>query len=151
VYLLLIHSFAIIKNIHSQDLTTMAPSKPLNESPDEITPLLPQTSNEPSPQTNGSSLLQNGPAGEPASEEEDETPLPMFQIFILCIARVMDPISFFSIFPFLPSMVKDSGVAEVDVGFYTGVIVCLFSILFFSSSPSILQCFKPFFFVAARL
>src|ERR1700710_1015713 len=88
---------------------------------DEITPLLP------SPQTSQSTgSRQNGHADAEAAtaEEEEEIPLPMFQIFILCIARIMDPISFFSIFPFVPSMVRDSGVLEEDVGFYTGVIVC---------------------------
>jgi hypothetical protein len=87
---------------------------------DEITPLLS------SPQTSGPTVSQqNGHADAEAAtvEEEEETPLPMFQIAILCIARMMDPISFFSIFPFVPSMVRDSGVLEEDVGFYTGVIV----------------------------
>jgi hypothetical protein len=87
---------------------------------DEITPLLPSSQN-----SGPTVSQQNGHADTEAAmaEEEEEIPLPMFQIAILCIARMMDPISFFSIFPFVPSMVRDSGVLEEDVGFYTGVIV----------------------------
>jgi hypothetical protein len=90
------------------------------EEADEITPLLsaPQSSEPTTSQQNGHA------DAEAAMAEEEEVPLPMFKIFILCIARIMDPISFFSIFPFVPSMVRDSGVLEEDVGFYTGLIVC---------------------------
>ncbi|KAF2430260.1 MFS general substrate transporter [Tothia fuscella] len=106
---------------------------------DEITPLLASNSSTPIDPENDTSVLENGnrkvPNGNghaPESEEDeedDDTPLPMGQIFILCIARMIDPIAFFSIFPFVPSMVQHMDVPEVDVGFYTGLIESIFSIV----------------------
>jgi hypothetical protein len=121
---------------HSTQITASA------DEPDEITPLLrPSESSEATkPQQNGHADAETATA-----EDEEEIPLPMFQIFILCIARVMDPISFFSIFPFVPSMVRDTGVLEEDVGFYTGVIVrasTSFTVPFiFSVLYILLNCF----------
>lgn len=56
--------------------------------------------------------------------EEDDKPLPKDQIFLLCFARLVEPIAFFCIFPFINQMIWDTGeVAETDVGFYSGLIV----------------------------
>lgn len=70
-------------------------------------------------------------AEEPAVEDEDEDkPLPIGQIMLLCYARLVEPIAFFSIFPFINQMILEvGGVREEDVGFYSGLIV---SIGFFS-------------------
>ena len=58
------------------------------------------------------------------SSAEDDTPLPKLQIALLCYARVVEPIAYFSIFPFINEMVQVVGnLDEGDVGFYTGVIV----------------------------
>ncbi|KAG9257173.1 major facilitator superfamily domain-containing protein [Emericellopsis atlantica] len=55
-------------------------------------------------------------------------PLPKLQIFLLCYARVMEPIAFFSIFPFIAQMVQRNGhLPESDVGFYSGLVESLFS------------------------
>ncbi|CAI4217757.1 unnamed protein product [Parascedosporium putredinis] len=55
-------------------------------------------------------------------------PLPKFQILLLSYARMMEPIAFFSIFPFLAKMVERNGkLPESDVGFYSGLIESLFS------------------------
>lgn len=57
-------------------------------------------------------------------EEEDDTPLPKMQIFLLCYARLVEPIAFFSIFPFINKMIWETGnLDEADVGFYAGLIV----------------------------
>lgn len=57
-----------------------------------------------------------------------ERPLPKGQIFLLCFARMMEPIAFFSIFPFIAQMVQKNGrLPESDVGFYSGLIESLFS------------------------
>ena len=62
------------------------------------------------------------------SNAEDDTPLPKLQIALLCYARVVEPIAYFSIFPFINEMVQVTGnLDEADVGFYTGVIVSLFT------------------------
>lgn len=57
-----------------------------------------------------------------------EKPLPRMQIFLLCFARAMEPVAFFSIFPFIAEMVHRIGdVPDSDVGFYSGLIESLFS------------------------
>ena len=54
---------------------------------------------------------------------EDDNPSPRVQFLFLCFARVVEPIAFFCIFPFINQMIRDTGVAEEDVGFYSGLIV----------------------------
>ncbi|RFU27859.1 hypothetical protein B7463_g8468, partial [Scytalidium lignicola] len=62
-------------------------------------------------------------------EEDDDTPLPKTQIFLLCYARLVEPIAFFSIFPFINKMIWETGnLDEADVGFYAGLIESLFSL-----------------------
>lgn len=52
--------------------------------------------------------------------------MPKLQIFFLCFARLVDPVSFFCIFPFVNEMIYEMGnVDEADVGFYSGLIVRL--------------------------
>lgn len=65
---------------------------------------------------------ENGTINNNKDVDEDK-PLPKEQIFFLCVARVVEPIAFFSIFPFINQMIRDTGVAEQDVGFYSGLIV----------------------------
>jgi MFS family permease len=61
-------------------------------------------------------------------ERDDGGPLPERQILLLCYARMMEPIAFFSIFPFVAQMVQRNGhLPESDVGFYSGLIESLFS------------------------
>ncbi|KAK3291396.1 major facilitator superfamily domain-containing protein [Chaetomium fimeti] len=78
----------------------------------------------------GSSL---GKHTNPTPRAEDdlccpEKPLPKGQILLLCFARMMEPIAFFSIFPFIAQMVQKNGqLPESDVGFYSGLIESLFS------------------------
>lgn len=65
---------------------------------------------------NGSSL--------PTTSDDDDKPLPKGQIFFLCLARIVEPIAFFCIFPFVNEMIWNTGeVAKTDVGFYSGLIV----------------------------
>jgi MFS family permease len=55
-------------------------------------------------------------------------PLPKAQIFLLCYTRVIEPIAFFSIFPYINSMIEHvGGIEKEDVGFYAGLIESLFS------------------------
>lgn len=69
-------------------------------------------------------LNEQGPAEDPA-----EKPLPRFQIFLLCYARFVEPIAFFSIFPYIKQMAQDNGnLPETDAGFYSGLIESLFSL-----------------------
>jgi hypothetical protein len=80
---------------------------------DETTPLLPPAETSDAPGTSQGS-----------SDAEDDKPLPMGQILLLCYGRLVDPIAFFAIFPFLPKQLHEqAGVPETDVGFYAGLIV----------------------------
>ncbi|RYP60721.1 hypothetical protein DL771_010409 [Monosporascus sp. 5C6A] len=61
--------------------------------------------------------------------EEEDKPLPKRQIFLLCYARLVEPIAFFSIFPYINQMVQENGqLPKADVGFYSGLIESLFSL-----------------------
>jgi hypothetical protein len=71
-----------------------------------------------------STTAANGHAEDSSGEDEDK-PLPKVQIFLLCFAKLTEPITFFSIFPFVNKMIHDLGIKEANVGFYAGVIVCL--------------------------
>ncbi|TVY80317.1 Efflux pump azaK [Lachnellula suecica] len=61
--------------------------------------------------------------------EEEDKPLPKLQMFLLCYARLIEPIAFFGIFPFLPRMVRENGnLKETQVGYYSGLIESAFSL-----------------------
>jgi MFS family permease len=80
-----------------------------------------------------SSFEQDAGAADPVVQVEhgvshSEKPLPKRQIFLLSFARMIEPIAFFSIFPFIAQMVQKNGrLPESDVGFYSGLIESLFS------------------------
>ena len=113
------------------------------QSLDENTPLLaaaPLPINEESivsEETNGdgngvhnSNGVVNGNGNEDAPQEDK--PLPKLQIFLLCLARLIEPVAFFGIFPFLPKMIEETGnLDEADIGFYSGLIVRSFPRLLF--------------------
>lgn len=59
----------------------------------------------------------------------DGKPLPVWQIAALCYARWVEPVAFFSIFPYINQMAQENGqLADADVGFYSGLIESLFSL-----------------------
>ncbi|KAF2456552.1 major facilitator superfamily domain-containing protein [Lineolata rhizophorae] len=71
---------------------------------------------------------ENG-EGDEEDEEDEDKPLPMRQIMLLCYARVVEPVAFFCILPFVNEMIWETGgLDEADVGFYTGLIDALFSL-----------------------
>ncbi|GKT44542.1 efflux pump azaK [Colletotrichum spaethianum] len=62
-------------------------------------------------------------------DDPEDKSLPVWQIFLLCYARLVEPMAFFSIFPFVNQMAQENGnLAEADVGFYSGLIESLFSL-----------------------
>ncbi|KAK6515141.1 hypothetical protein TWF506_007486 [Arthrobotrys conoides] len=91
---------------------------------DEQTPLLNPSQDFSEATTDiGSDGTQYGDAG------QDDKPLPMAQILFLCAARLIEPIAFFSIFPYINKMCQENGSLEdADVGFYSGLIESLFSL-----------------------
>lgn len=59
-----------------------------------------------------------------------ETPLPKLQIFLLSLSRVAEPLGFAILFPFVNSMVLDTGeISAGEVGYYVGWIESLFSLV----------------------
>ena len=111
----------------------------------ETTPLLAVSEAGPTAQANEE--LANGHANgdtKPASQrkdstsdvpplhrgEDDDAPLPKLQIFLLCFCSLVEPIAYFSIFPFINQMIKETGsIEETDVGFWSGMIESLFSLV----------------------
>ena len=95
----------------------------------ETTPLLAVSSENPVTQADSETLEINKIGGTATSpeDEDDDKPLPVGQIILLCYARLVEPIAFFSIFPFIQQMILEvGGVEEEDVGFYSGLIVSIF-------------------------
>jgi hypothetical protein len=92
---------------------------------DEITPLLGNSSAGPTagPQGDEDALLRKPSTASNREDEEEEKPLPKLQIFFLCFARLVEPVSFFCIFPFVNQMIHETGLDEENVGFYSGLIV----------------------------
>lgn len=93
---------------------------------DETTPLLVATEAVPTVPSGEEPPVYEGSSG------EDDKPLPKLQIALLCYARLVEPIAFFSIFPFINKMIEETGnLDEADVGFYGGLIVCYDLVLLF--------------------
>ncbi|KUL86641.1 hypothetical protein ZTR_03088 [Talaromyces verruculosus] len=93
-----------------------------NGAVDETTPLIASES------TLEAGQIENGEINGQNSDSNDSEKLPMVQIMLLCFARIAEPIAFFSIFPFIGQMIEDAaGVAESEVGFYSGLIESIFS------------------------
>lgn len=94
---------------------------------DERTPLI-APAPETQPQENGRPIEANDKRcncdSERNQEDEQDVPLPKIQILLLCYARIVEPVAFFSIFPFVNQMIFETGnVKKEDVGFYSGLIV----------------------------
>ncbi|KAI1480310.1 MFS general substrate transporter [Daldinia eschscholtzii] len=99
-------------------------------SPDSISETTPLLVVSPVATTSGSDTLtaEDGESDQPQDGPGDK-PLPKLQIFLLCYARLVEPIAFFSIFPYINKMVQENGhLEEEDVGFYGGLIESLFSL-----------------------
>ncbi|KAJ5167758.1 uncharacterized protein N7482_003352 [Penicillium canariense] len=69
------------------------------------------------------------PGDDGAGGDDEEKPLDKSQVLLLCYARVIEPLAFFSIFPYVNQMVQENGgIKDTDVGFYSGLIESLFSL-----------------------
>ncbi|MCJ1402908.1 hypothetical protein MMC11_006129 [Xylographa trunciseda] len=90
---------------------------------DETTALLTVSKADPRTLPDEAALLRETQPNKPYGEDDDDKPLPTKQIFLLCYARLVEPIAFFSIFPFINKMIWETGgLDEADVGFYSGLI-----------------------------
>jgi hypothetical protein len=90
----------------------------------ENTSLLGASADEPIVSVNDTEILNHEHHENGVSNARHEKPLPKLQIFLLCYARMIEPIAFFGIFPFISEMIYKTGnVPKADVGFYAGLIV----------------------------
>lgn len=65
---------------------------------------------------------------EDKNDDDASDSLKVLQIFLLCYARTVEPLAFFCIFPFIPQMIRRTGIQEENIGFYSGLIESLFSV-----------------------
>lgn len=72
--------------------------------------------------------LQLGPK-ESAKHGQPAERMRLFQLILLCYARLMEPIAFFCIFPYIAEMVQRNGdLPDSDIGFYSGLLESAFSV-----------------------
>lgn len=72
------------------------------------------------------------------------TPLPIAQLATLCIVRLVDPIMFTQIFPYVNEMMDHLHLTEdrSKTGLYSGMVVCVFPL---SNAPNTVNNFSlPF-------
>jgi hypothetical protein len=87
----------------------------------EHSPLLPKPTGASSGSPDGVESTNDAGSG------QDQTPRTYnkAQVILLSCCRMIDPITFFCIVPFVNQMIFDTGeIREEDVGFYSGLIVC---------------------------
>jgi hypothetical protein len=107
-------------NMVSRIHATLVPSKTVAT---EVTPLL-STSDQVSVKQSNEEVLELHRPQEHHNVDDDDAPLPRLQVALLCYVRMVEPVAFFSIFPFLNKMILETGnIKESDVGFYSGWIV----------------------------
>ncbi|EUC63293.1 MFS general substrate transporter [Rhizoctonia solani AG-3 Rhs1AP] len=79
---------------------------------------------------NASSVV-GGAGGEHAvNVVRQRTPLPVKQVFVLCLMSFAEPVSIFVIFPFVNQMIEELGVTSdpKELGYYSGFIEGMFSL-----------------------
>jgi MFS family permease len=74
--------------------------------------------------------LESQPSRPPAKVQPTSTPLPKTQLVCLCIIRLVDPIAFTQIFPYVNEMMAHLHLTNDPsrVGFYSGLAESAFSI-----------------------
>lgn len=77
-----------------------------------------------------SGVRDNGTIESTPTEGEEEKPMPFTTMLSLCCAAIVEPVAYFSIFPFIGEMIEHTGdVKEADVGLSAGVIESLFAVV----------------------
>ncbi|PFH63454.1 hypothetical protein XA68_10047 [Ophiocordyceps unilateralis] len=54
--------------------------------------------------------------------------LPVQQLVILVVARLAEPLAYTSIYPYLPEMIGDFGIPQVDIARWAGLITAVFAV-----------------------
>ncbi|KAK8132156.1 hypothetical protein PG999_000329 [Apiospora kogelbergensis] len=69
--------------------------------------------------------------------KSESPPLPRRQIILLCYARLMEIIGLYSVFPYIAQMIQHiQQMPESDVGFYSGLVESLFSVVEMAALPA---------------
>lgn len=91
--------------------TSMAQSTPLDES----------SAYDEHPRTETQPLIERG--------QLYPSPLPKVQLGVLCFLRMLDPMSYTQIFPYINQFMSDLGVAKdpSQIGFYSGLVATIYS------------------------
>ena len=68
-----------------------------------------------------------------------KSPLPVLQLAILCAVRLMDPVTFTQIFPYINQFLTRLHLVEdqSQIGFYSGLVVRIFELSCLRISPCI--------------
>ena len=94
---------------------------------DETTPLLVSVESGPNAKPVDPTVQETSTDG--AHADDEDAPLPMTQIVLLCYTRIVEPMAFFSIIPYINFMIEHVGeISTENVGFYSGLIESLFSL-----------------------
>lgn len=80
----------------------------------ETTPLLASSPVATTSDSTIASAIAEGGESNPLLGKSEDKPLPKVQIFFLCYARLVEPIAFFSIFPYINQMVQENGNCKPD-------------------------------------
>jgi hypothetical protein len=106
----------------SSSSSSLTLTEPAIKASNETTPLLATIAAGPTAEPTEAS-----PQADQVDDYDEDAPLPKLQIGLLCLCRLVEPVAFFAIFPYINQMIENSGVATEDVGFYSGLIESLFS------------------------
>ncbi|KAJ8517307.1 hypothetical protein ONZ45_g5488 [Pleurotus djamor] len=76
--------------------------------------------------TESQCLLRDELEGKPTTT----TPLPIKQLSVLCLLRVLDPLAFTQIFPYINNFMQDLHLTDdpSQVGFYSGLVESVFAL-----------------------
>jgi len=70
--------------------------------------------------------LESPVATQDKLEPKSRTPLPKFQLFLVCLIQFAEPLTASVIYPFVNQFVRATGITQGDdrkTGYYAGVIV----------------------------
>ena len=70
---------------------------------------------------------ENALEGQKANEVTRVTPIPVAQLATLCVVRLVDPIAFTQIFPYVNEMMEHLRITDdpSKIGFYSGLVVSI--------------------------